>query len=616
MTAWSARMFEPDGRAALTEQLRPPSGFQLSYAVATTFTLDLTTALSVPLAFAAHRVRESRDPIAILDAVRRAADRIDMFAQAGQVFEPSVNSALFALLEPMIHPVQAPNEAMLFHPKVWVLEYSNGETRNFRMLCASRNLTNDRSWDLIVRLDGISGDNPSEQSEPLAAFVRALPEMSVQPLSGERVARIRALAQAVTTVEWELPNDVRSLRFHPFGIPETPQPPLHDLFDGIRHGIVSPFLSDDGISRIVPPHSASITVLSRREQLDRLKQSTLERISEALVLDDAANDDDDAPPDAAQPGHRLEPFVGLHAKAFVLDRRSGSHLFVGSANATEAALGGNVEMLVEFEGPQPRLGVSALLGEDSPLRPLTISFQPIGNVETPADELADYALEQSLRVLAGRRYLADVVLIEGECPDASQQQYGIRLSVEEPANAPAGVKAMVTLLTRPANTAPVPGEHVLFDRLTLTDITPFIVIRITDDRGVTASTVVTAELRGDVAGRHDAVIAGQLADRAAFMRLLALLLAIEGGDGLFSFESLSSGAGGWAEDGSGLFETLVKAVGVEHDGLADVRRIVEHLREGESSRADGAPSLLPDGFDALWESVWAAYSASRQDFAK
>ena len=85
MTAWSARMFEPDGRAALTEQLRPPSGFQLSYAVATTFTLDLTTALSVPLAFAAHRVRESRDPIAILDAVRRAADRIDVFAQAGQL---------------------------------------------------------------------------------------------------------------------------------------------------------------------------------------------------------------------------------------------------------------------------------------------------------------------------------------------------------------------------------------------------------------------------------------------------------------------------------------------------------------------------------------------------
>ena len=612
-------MLEPDGRAALTEQLRPPSGFQLSYAVATTFTLDLTTALSVPLSFAAHRVRESRDPIAILDAVRRAADRIDIFAQAGQIFEPRVNSALFALLEPMIHPVQAPRPNMLFHPKVWVLEYTDGETRRFRMLCASRNLTNDRSWDLVVRLDGVASERPSEQSEPLAAFVRALPAMCVQTLPAERATRVRALADAIASTEWELPNDVRSLRFHPLGIPGLTPQPLHELFDGLNHGIVSPFLSDEGIRRIVPPRSSSITVLSRREQLDRLDASTLKRI-QALILDDAANDDNNAMDEdqsesASTPDPKLEPFVGLHAKAYVLDRRSGSHLFVGSANATEAAFGGNVEMLVEFEGSHTKLGVAALLGVESPLRALTIQFEPVGNVEAPADEAADYALEQSLRLLAARRYLADVVLIEKQSPVDLQQLYGIRLSAGEPTAAPVEITAAVTLLTRPANAAPVPGEPVFFDRLTLTDITPFIVIRVTDNRGVTASTVVTAELRGDVAGRHDAVVAGQLADRSAFMKLLALLLAIEGGDGLFPFESLSAGAGGWAEDGSGLFETLVKAIGVEHDGLADVRRIVEHLQEADSERPEGAPSVLPPGFDELWESVWAAYSDAKQHAA-
>ncbi len=609
-------MLEPDGRAALTEQLRPPSGFQLSYAVATTFTLDLTTALSVPLSFAAHRVRESRDPIAILDAVRRAADRIDVFAQAGQIFEPRVNSALFALLEPMIHPVQAPRPNMLFHPKVWVLEYADGEARSYRMLCASRNLTNDRSWDLVVRLDGIAGEITSERSEPLADFVRSLPAMCVQPPPAERVTRVKALADAVASVEWELPNDARSLRFHPLGIPGLTPLPLHELFEGLSHGIVSPFLSDEGIRQIVPVRSNSITVLSRREQLDRLDTPTLDRI-QALILDDAANDDetqeDESSENDSPPTTKMEPFVGLHAKAYVVDRRSGSHLFIGSANATEAAFGGNVEMLMEFEGPRPKFGVEALLGEESPLRALTIQFDPVGNVEAPADEAADYALEQSLRVLAACRYLADVVLIENPSSVDFQQQFGIRVSAEESTTVPAEMAATVTLLTRPANAAPVPGEPVVFDRLVLTDITPFLVVRVTDRRGVTASTVVAAELRGDVAGRHDAVVAGQLADRSAFMKLLALLLAIEGGDGLFSFESLSAGAGGWSEDGSGLFETLVKAIGVEHDGLADVRRIVEHLREADSGRPDGAPSVLPDGFDELWESVWAAYSASTQD---
>lgn len=611
-------MLEPDGRAALTEQLRPPSGFQLSYAVATTFTLDLTTALSVPLAFAAHRARESRDPIAILDAVRRAANRIDVFAQAGQIFEPSVNSALFALLEPMIHPVQAPRPNMLFHPKVWVLEYSDGEMRSFRMLCASRNLTNDRSWDLVVRLDGVIGDNPSGPSEPLAAFVRALPSMCVQPLPGGRATRVGALADAIASVGWELPNDVRSLRFHPLGIPGVPPQPLHELFEGLNHGIISPFLSDEGIRRIVPPQSRPITVLARREQLDRLDTPTLKRI-QALILDDAANDDEmleEARSQCDSPSKpKLEPFVGLHAKAYVLDRRSGSHLFVGSANATEAAFGGNVEMLIEFEGPRPKLGVEALLGESSPLRALTIQFDPVGNVEAPPDEAADYALEQSLRSLAAGRYVAEVALIEKSSSSDLQQKYRIRLSTEEPTAIPAEIGATVTLLTRPANVAAVPGEPVLFDQLTLTDITPFIVIRVTDQRGVIASTVVTAELRGDVAGRHDAIVAGQLADRSAFMKLLALLLAIEGGDGMFSFESLSTGVRGWAEDGSGLFETLVKAIGVEHDGLADVRQIVEHLQEADRGRPDGAPTVLPQGFDELWESVWTAYCASTQDTA-
>lgn len=610
-------MFEPDGRAALTEQLRPPSGFQLSYAVATTFTLDLTTALSAPLSFAAHRVRESRDPIAILDAVRRVAHRIDIFAQAGQIFEPRVNSALFALLEPMIHPVKAPRPNALFHPKVWVLEYSNGDVSSFRMLCASRNLTNDRSWDLVVRLDGIGGESPSEKNSPLSTFLRALPGMCVLPLPTERAARVTALAEAVASVEWELPDDVRSLRFHPLGIPGVVQEPLHQLFAGISHGIISPFLTDEGIRRIVPAKSRSITVLSRREQLDRLDRLTLDRI-DALILDDAANDDvpeadDDLPEGEAAPRPKTEPFVGLHAKAYVLDRRTGSHLFVGSANATEAAFAGNVEMLVEFEGPWTKLGVAAVLGAESPLRNLAIHFKPVGNAESSDDEAADHALEQSLRLLAARRYSADVVVDSDQSLDALHPQYGIRLTAAEPTAAPVEVTAAVTLLTRPANAAPVPGEPVLFDRLTLTDITPFVVIRVTDHRGVTASTVVTAELRGDIAGRYDAVVAGQLSDRSAFLRLLALLLAIEGGNGLFSFESLGTGGGTWADDGAGIFETLVKAIGVGHQGLEDVRRIVEYLRDADSNRPEGSSSVLPEGFDALWESVVAAYPAAKQD---
>ena len=609
-------MLEPDGRAALTEQLRPPSGFQLLRAVATTFTLDLTTALSIPLAFAAHRVRESRDPIAILDAVRRAADKIDVFTQAGQIFEPRVASDLFALLEPMVHPAAAPRPNMLFHPKIWVLEYADGDARSYRMLCASRNLTNDRSWDLVVRLDGIASGERNEQSEPLAAFVRALPGMAVQPLPTDRVVRIADLADAVSTVEWERPSDVRALRFHPYGVPGISSVPLHEMFDGIRHAVISPFLSDDGLDRTIPPRSESVVVLARREQLDRLDSKTLSRV-EALILDDAANDDE-APLNAegvrdGTSAPAVESLVGLHAKAYVLDRRSGSHLFVGSANATAAAFGGNVEFLVEFEGSQPKLGVAALLGEDSRLRALTIPFEPEGNAEIPPDEVADHALEQVLRTLAARRYYANVASrgsVDGSSEYRDDQSgYSITLSADRTVAVPSTIQARATLLTRPANAHALPGEPVAIDGLALTDITPFVVIRATDERGVNRSTVVAAALDGDIPGRRDAVIARQLADRSAFMKLLALLLALDGGDGKFQFDPAGSMATGWAEDGSGLFETLVRAIGAKHGALADVQRIIEHVRKADRHRSADAPPVLPDGFDELWESVWAAYTA-------
>ena len=67
-------------------------------------------------------------------------------------------------------------------------------------------------------------------------------------------------------------------------------------------------------------------------------------------------------------------------------------------------------------------------------------------------------------------------------------------------------------------------------------------------------------------------------------KLLALLLALDGGDGMFQFDPSGALAAGWAEDGSGLFETLVRAIGVEHGGLADVRRIIEHVRAADHRR--------------------------------
>ena len=87
-------MLAPDSRVVLLDQLRPPVGYTVDAAVATTFTLDLSAALIPPLAFASFAMSGTPDPVAALEAVRNCADRLDIFAQAGQLTVPRQPSAL------------------------------------------------------------------------------------------------------------------------------------------------------------------------------------------------------------------------------------------------------------------------------------------------------------------------------------------------------------------------------------------------------------------------------------------------------------------------------------------------------------------------------------------
>lgn len=79
-------MLAPDSRHLLLDALRPPPGYTLDLAVGTTFTLDLLSLMSTPVAFAMfdrqHQDGSSvNDPIAMLQGLREHASRISVFAR-------------------------------------------------------------------------------------------------------------------------------------------------------------------------------------------------------------------------------------------------------------------------------------------------------------------------------------------------------------------------------------------------------------------------------------------------------------------------------------------------------------------------------------------------------
>ncbi|WP_147040616.1 phospholipase D family protein [Microbacterium aerolatum] len=586
-------MLEPQTRATLTEQLAPPSGFELSRAVGTTFTLDLATALSVPLSFASRHLSTSDDTIGVLDAVRRVADRIDIFAQAGEISMGSP-SDLVAFLEPIIHPVQVPRG--LFHPKVWFLEYAAGERRVYRFLCASRNLTDDRSWDTIVRLDGAPADDgvARDENSPLVDLLAFLPGLSVNALPRERHTEILAFAERLHAVNWELPTAARDVQFHTVGIPGSVFPD----FRGKRALIISPFATDEGLRMLRSAVRTTTHLLSRAKTLDALPPTALDKKLTTYVLDDAAIGDD-----ADDASTRLDRLSGLHAKVVVVDRLDGSHVFLGSANATDAAWRSNVEVMVEFTGPDSKFGVNATL---EALGELKEEYITEGGAVESEDEKAERRLEAMLRKLAGARLVARVL---PGTPHSLRVWGEPDLEASLATLTDAGISLRWHLLTRAdlgaGTLATDETGAVTIHEIPLTDITPFIALVAQDSEGRKRRTIVLARLLDDIPSRKDAIVARQLTDRAAFLRLLTLMLELSGdiadtstGSGDFTFNATASDG----FDGSGLFEALVRAVGAGHHGLADARRVVDYVREHGDEQ-----DLLPEGFDELWSNVWDAH---------
>ncbi len=216
----------------------------------------------------------------MLESLRRATGRFDVFCQAGNIAVPQQAADLMAFLEPVVHEVKRPSGG-LFHPKVWFVRYvdDDGEP-SYRLLVLTRNLANGNSWDIAVRLDSehVSG-RPQAYNRPLSDFLRGLPGRAVRALvslsAAERASR---LAEESRHIVWDFPETVEEMVFHYL---DVDRPSTVD-FEGRRHLAVSPFVNDAGIGLLAG--GESITVVSRAEELDRLDPATLEGL-DARVID-------------------------------------------------------------------------------------------------------------------------------------------------------------------------------------------------------------------------------------------------------------------------------------------------------------------------------------------
>src|ERR1700733_13198670 len=283
-------MLEPQNRRLLMDALRPPSGFQLDYAIGTTYSLDLIALLVIPLAFTFFNWEEEdgqaiTEPIALLQAIRRNSDRLAIFCQGGGIKVPSKEQRLLAFLEDCVHQVTASDPNGVFHPKVWVLRFvgDNDEDVIYRVISSSRNITFDRSWDTVLVLDGTlrNRENAFRMNHPLGDFVAHLPELSERPLPKPLRLRIDQIQSEIRRVEFEDPEGLEIVRFWPLGIPGQKSWPFEASRD--RFLVISPFLDKETLVDLSPIPGKSILV-SREDELSSVSPELLARFEQVLVF--------------------------------------------------------------------------------------------------------------------------------------------------------------------------------------------------------------------------------------------------------------------------------------------------------------------------------------------
>lgn len=607
-------MLAPSDRRLLLDALAPPDGFRLDQAVGTTYTLDLLALLRVPLAATTLPWSEGdgepvSNPFALLSALRSHADRISLFCHAGAIKVPPAQQSLFAFLESCVNQVVPPRGGV-FHPKIWLLRFTerDGDTVAYRLLVLSRNLTFDRCWDIALALDGLRTGRVKKLNDPLSELVAALPEMAeaaAQPVSDATAARVALLAEEVRRIQWENPEDFELRRFHTLGVDHRqrwPFPYLHKLM------VVSPFVRSATLAELGNWPYEKPSLIARYEELAKLPAQTFDEFAEVFAFDDGQGLLDADNPDGDE---ALDELSGLHAKLFLGEADRRARLWVGSANASEAALGtpetpaSNVEFLVQLDGVRSRHGIDAtrngLLDAG-----LLKTFVP--SAEPPADDAAEELMERDLERLATQ--LASGALRATVVMEGSDRH---RIDVRRAGGA-LPIEPGMTVEIRPITISQYRAAHfdrdpvVAFPVVALVHLTPFFALSVVAKRGELEKRhdfVARLELADMPAGRNEAVIAELLSNRDRLIAFLLLLLAADGGDAeaaLDSLERLGTGGDtvGHGADGTGLplLEPMLRALDRDSDRLDDIARLLADLGSDEQTAR-----LIPDELRMLWETI-------------
>lgn len=598
------------------ELLRPPADYQLDHAVATTYSADLGTLLSIPVALIYAQTLEgdiSSARFQLLDAIKQFSSKVKVYHQKGRIHKPAKLNWLYAYLEEALAPILLPDAFSAFHPKLWVIRYAPAEDSDqslpvlFRVIVLSRNLTFDRSWDVAVCLDGSPSAAPRKANQPLVDFLQWLDHENPTEWAPDFIKELRHVSFAA-------PAPFEDLAFHPIGIPAArPNPTFSRKADlGL---VISPFLHLDALARL-RQNTRELFLFSNRDELERLPWGALEGIK-CYHLSAAVEDGEFY--DRTTEGS-LEPKPQkLHAKVFIFDEDNEATWFVGSANATQAAAAKNVEFMLELTGggneSRVRHQIKTWQGKDGRGGPF-VEFDP--DQTTQANEAAE-KLRQAIRRF---EYALLAAPMAGRVePSANGLGFDLNLNLDlSGVQSVPGIGAYVQPFNVRAAPSPVslhPGECTtcVFSNISEVELSRFLLFRLTSGNEPAQEFLVRIEISGLPTDRLENILRKLIDSRDKFFDYLRFLLAEETQkEDLLARPPLTPAAP--ADDQQDwhiklpIFEQLLITASRSPRKLRDIDDLVSHL--AKPSSATGEAAVVPPEFIPFWEAFRSLIPAKRE----
>ena len=590
--------------------LAPPENAYLDFAVGTTYSLDLDALVGASLALGLSEETDSvlmNNPVCLLEALRSTGDKVALFCEGGQIAMPRKVTSLYILLEKMVFSVKTAKHKGIaafpsFHPKFWLIRYKKTDGEYvYRVIILSRNLTFDRSWDITYFMDGHitrkATRKAAQQNEPVCDFLRYLLTQLPSDENGKEKAKgIRSLIKDLSMVLFEpaekefedfefIPNGVKRSYGGTYCFDET------QLFNETFHEILimSPFLSG-GIIRNFndrnnksPIQDARYMLITREMSLARLKPEDVSNF-DIYTMRDNVIDGETAISDENEKAQKQD----IHAKVYMIRKYSTSNLYLGSLNASHNAVYGNVEFMIRLTAKNRYLNMDKLrnalfCGEegnpDNPFQKVKLENAIINEEDDKTDALNAIVkdINRSNPYAVASKESEDYYSVEVHFDECDIKDYKVSL--------------------RPllSNKTADFGEMILFDNLTVTQLSEFYMVSVSDGER-TVERVLIIQTKGLPMDREKAVVSSVVSNRDCFYRYIAFLL---GDDSILSaLESSVLGKEIAAKQNRpaynlpALYEKMLQTAATAPEKFKGIEYLIKTISE------DG---IIPDDFKKLYE---------------